>query len=318
MGKTWTIRGLAGTLILLCAARGALGQKTDKNQNQAAAIVNGEVIGMAELEAAVKQNGQTAAPQPEAVRKQQRQIILGGLIDATLMRQFLKQNAPQIDPKEINGKMSELAAGLQKQGQSLGEFCRDLNQTPEQLREKIAAIFQWNVYARQHVSDQQIEQYYRENKDLFDQVRVRLSEIMLRVPAQATEGERTLARDQLTALRAKLAANQIDFAEAAKKHSQGPTKDQGGDLEWWPHIKHMELLPDNLLETAFSMQPGQISEVIQTEFGYHLIKVTDRKVGKQSQFDQVKEDARQLCMEEMQRLLLNQLRQKAEIKILLP
>lgn len=317
-GRTWTLRGMAGAVVLLCAARGALAQKTDKADSKPAAIVNGETISMGELEVAVQKSGPPPMPQPEAVRNQQRQMVLHSLIDAVLIRQFLQKNAPPVDGRAVNAKMGELVAGLHRQGKSLAEFCRDLNQSEGQLRENVAAILQWNLYARQHVDERQVEQYYRENKDLFDHVKVRISEIMLRLPAQSTLGDKEKARKQLVDLRAELVANKIDFAEAAKKYSQGPTKDQGGDLEEWPHIRHLGMLPDNLLDTAFALQPGQISDVIETEYGFHLIKITDRKVGVQSEFAKVKDDARDLCLEEMKQVLLTQLRQQAEIKILLP
>jgi parvulin-like peptidyl-prolyl isomerase len=143
---------------------------------------------------------------------------------------------------------------------------------------------------------------------------------MIRVPAQAGEGERAQIRAQLTDLRNKILANQIDFAQAAKQYSHGITKDAGGDLDWFPHIrlKWMMLLPESVVETAFTLQPGQISEVFESDAGMHLIKVIDRKAGQPSDFAKIKDDVRQLCIEQMQQAVLEQLRKEARIVIHLP
>jgi peptidyl-prolyl cis-trans isomerase C len=303
-------------LALLCAAGGAVGQTGNKNDNKAAAIVNDEVITMAELDALLKKDGPMAVPLPEAVRKQNQQFALDALISEVLMRQFLKQNAPPVDPREVNARMSDLLVGLKRQNKTLAEFCREMNQSETQIKEGLAAWLQWNNYARQHINDQEVQKFYQENKDMFDKVLVRASEIMLRVPPQATDSEKAQARAQLTDLRNKILANQIDFAQAAKQYSHGITKEEGGDLDWFPHVKG--ILPASILQAAFSMQPGQISDVIESEAGMHLLKVTDRKPGEPSDFNKIKEEVRLVYMDEMKQALIAQLRKEARVQINLP
>jgi peptidyl-prolyl cis-trans isomerase C len=315
-GRKWTIRGAACTLVILCAAGGAVGQTDSKNGNKAVAVVNDEVITMAQLEAVLKKDGPMAVPMTEATRKQNQQIALDALINEVLMRQFLKQNAPPIDAREVNVQMGGLVAGLKRQGKSLAEFCRERNQTEEQIKADIAAQMQWILYGRQHLSDQDVERFYQENKDMFDKVLVRASEIMLRVPPQANDADKAQARTQLTDIRNKILANQLDFAQAAKQYSHGITKEEGGDLDWFPHIKG--ILPASILNAAFSMQPGQISDVIESEAGMHLLKVTDRKPGEPSDFSKIKEEVRLICIEEMQQIIIAQLRKEAKIQIHLP
>ena len=117
-------------------------------------------------------------------------------------------------------------------------------------------------------------------------------------------------------LREEIVNNKKDFALAAKEFSQGPTRDQGGDLDWFPHIKGV--LPEPLLHTAFSLPPGQISDVLESELGIHILKVVERKPGEPSDFTKIKEQVRQLCIEEMQQVVLQQLRQSAKIENYLP
>ena len=315
-GRKWTIRGAACTLTILCAAGGAVGQTDNKNGNKPAAVVNDEIITMAQVEAVLKKDGPMAVPMTEATRKQNQQIALDALINEVLMRQFLLKNAPPIDAREVNVQMSGLVAGLKRQGKSLAEFCRERNQTEEQIKADIAAQMQWILFGRQHISDQDVEKFYQENKDMFDKVLVRASEIMLRVPPQANDADKAQARAQLTEIRNKILANQLDFAQAAKQYSHGITKEKGGDLDWFPHIKG--ILPASILNAAFSMQPGQISDVIESEAGMHLIKVTDRKPGEPSDFNKIKEEVRLICIEEMQQNIIAQLRKEAKVQINLP
>ncbi|HTU93730.1 MAG TPA: peptidylprolyl isomerase [Gemmataceae bacterium] len=314
-GLKWTVGGLTGTLALLCAAGGALAQQA----SAPAATVNGEVITVGELETWIKKSGPMPVPLPEAQRKQQQQLVLNSLIEAMLLRQFLEKNAPPIDEKEINGRMADLVTQLRQQGRSMSDFCRELSQSEAQVRANVAATFRWYAYAEKHVTDQDLARCYQENKDLFDRVQVRVSEILQRVPTKADLSERELIRKHLQELREKLLANQITFEEAAKQYSQSETKDQGGDLDWIPHLRGgvYPLLPQHIVDLAFGMQPGQVSDVIDSEYGVYLIKVTQRDPGHPSEFDKVKQAVRDLSVEEMKMSILNQQRKSSDIKILL-
>jgi peptidyl-prolyl cis-trans isomerase C len=293
-----------------------VGQTANKNDKKVVAVVNDEAITMAQLEALLKKDGPTAMPVPEAVRKQNQQFALDALISEVLMRQFLKQNVPPVDPREVNARMADLVAGLKHQNKALAEFCREMNQSESQIKEGLTAWLQWNNYARQHVNDQEVEKFYQENKDMFDKVLVRASEIMLRVPPQANDADKAQARTHLTDIRNKILANQLDFAQAAKQYSHGITKEEGGDLDWFPHVKG--ILPESILRAAFSMQPGQVSDVIESEAGMHLLKVTDRKPGEPSDFSKIKEEVRLVYMDEMKQAIIAQLRKEARVQINLP
>ncbi len=314
--RKWTVRGTTGTLVLLCAAGGALGQAPGLAGSKPAASVNGEIITFAELDALLKQEGPMPVALPESVRKQQLQVALSALIDEVLLRQFLKQNTPAIEPKELDARMHDLVDSLRLQNKALADFCRERNQTPQQVKNSLAAALQWRLYASARINDQQVEKYYLENKDMFDKILVHAAEIMLHVPAQAGQNAREETKARLAQLREKIVKNEMDFALAAKQFSQGPTKDQGGDLDWFPHIKGV--LPEPLLQTAFTLPPGQISDVLDSELGVHLLKVIERKPGEPSDFNKIKEEVRQLCIEEMQQQELQQLRQAAKIEIYLP
>lgn len=315
-GQMWMVRGMAGALALLCLAGRVCAQKPETNGP--AAIVNGEVISKGELDAMIKKAGALPVQLPEAQRKQQQQMVLNALIETALLRQFLEKNAPPIDEREINTHMAGLAAQLKQQGRSLSDFCREMNRSEAQVRADIAAIHRWYAYAEKNLTEKDLVRCFQENKDLFDQVRVRVSELVIRVPTQAAPSERELARKQIMELREKIVSNQIAFEAAAKQFSHSESKEQGGDLNWLPHLRGGLLpLPDNVVDIAFRMQPGQVSNVIESEFGLYLIKVTQRDNGHPSEYNKVKQEVKDLCVEEMKMAILNRQRKAAEIRILL-
>jgi parvulin-like peptidyl-prolyl isomerase len=281
----------------------------------APAVVNGESISMADLEAALKQAGPTPMQLSEAQRRQYQIQALYFLIDQALMRQFLAKNAKPADPEEVNRKLVDMAGALKKQGKTWQDFCKDTNQTPAQIRAGITQHVQWYSYARDHINDAELEQYYKDYKDLFDRTTVRIGDIFLPLPSTATDGERAAARGKLGELKAQIADGKIDFATAAKAHSRGPTAEMGGDLGFVPRKWAVE---EAIARSAFGMTPGQVSDVIETEYGVHLIKVTERKAGTPSDFTKIKNDVREVMIEDMYFNILAQQRKSAKIDIHLP
>ena len=174
---------------------------------------------------------------------------------------------------------------------------------------------QWDDYAKSKISDADVEKYYKANKDFFDHVMVRASHILLRIPPNATEADKAKLKEQLNNLRAQIVANKMDFAEAAKKYSQCPTAPGGGDVGYFPR-KFM--VDESFAQAAFSTPVNGVSDVVQSGYGFHLIKVTERKPGDPSDFSKIKDAVREVCTEEWRMSLLEQLRQAGKIDITLP
>jgi len=130
-----------------------------------------------------------------------------------------------------------------------------------------------------------------------------------------SENEKAQARTQLTALRNDLLAKKIDFAEAAKKYSQCPSAAKGGDLDFFPR---KGVVDDEFARVAFGLQIGQVSEIVQTVFGLHLIMPTQRKEGKGSDYNKIKDEVRELCLQELWQAVMASQRKNAKIEINLP
>ncbi len=115
------------------------------------------------------------------------------------------------------------------------------------------------------------------------------------------------ARDVIAALDAG-----ADFAELARARSLGPTAEQGGDLDYFTR--------DNMIPgfaaAAFALEAGQYSpDPVQTEFGWHVIKIEDRRAEGAASFEEMREDLRDSTIRELLDELLRDLRGRAEIEL---
>lgn len=309
-------RLIMGLALGFTAALGA------QSTTQPAAVVNGVAITVEQLQAELQQQPPALPDNPEQARVRQMEA-LGMLIDRELMRQFLDKEIGSVPTEMMNKRLVEFEAALLRQERkiSLAEFCQDTNQTPEQVKACLAEQQRWNQFIARQLTDAYLEQYYRDHREVFDKVTLRASHIALRVPVGATEEEKERIKDRLVTLRAELMANpSLDFGELAKKHSQGLHAERGGDLGYFPRKWVFE---ESFAREAFALRSvGQISDVVETSFGYHLIKLTDRRAGERSDFQKVKEAVRAHCSQELRQAILDQQRKAAlsakALKIELP
>jgi peptidyl-prolyl cis-trans isomerase D len=141
--------------------------------------------------------------------------------------------------------------------------------------------------AKPQITQAEIQQYYNHNQQLYKvdpQVKVR--HILISVDPNGGPGADAAAKAKAQGILDQLRKdNGQDFAELAKKNSDDPgSKDQGGELGW---IKHGVTVPE-FDQTAFSQQPGQISGLVRTRFGYHIIQTEEKQDAHTKSLDEVK------------------------------
>jgi parvulin-like peptidyl-prolyl isomerase len=281
----------SGLVVAVCVARAA-GQAPSAKP---AAVVNGEAIPMTDLKAVIDQR-----PSPVPLTKEQEtgvhKMALDMLIEDVLMRQFLRKNMPPANQAEMNQKIGELQEVLKKQNKTVQQFLKEGGQTEEQLRTDISAQLQWKAYLKSKLPDAAVKKYYDDNKVFFDKVMVKASHILVRVKADAPQAEQQSAMAKIQAIRQEIMSNKLDFAAAATKYSDCPSKSKGGDIGLFPY-KFAVVEP--FAKTAFAMNIGDVSDVIKTDFGLHLIKVTDRTKGESSNFEAIKEFVRDVYAQDL-------------------
>jgi peptidyl-prolyl cis-trans isomerase C len=149
----------------------------------------------------------------------------------------------------------------------------------------IKQLIDKEVIQKLSLSDQQVRAYYDDNPNLFRRPeQVKASHILVQVPENADEAKRAEALATIQALKARI-DNGENFATLAMEHSDCPSKAKGGDLGFFGREQMVKPFSD----AAFALQPGQISDVVQTRFGYHLIRVTERQAEQTMAFNDVKE-----------------------------
>jgi parvulin-like peptidyl-prolyl isomerase len=278
-----------------------------------AAIVNGEPITLDDVDALLKRASPT--PLDAAHQRARRLDALEGLIDELLVRQFLRQHGPKIDAADVDQAFAALEAAQKAHARTMADYLKESGQTEAQARENIRALLQMAGYVKDNMTEAALRKYYDENKDFFDRTTVRVSQIVLRVGRLVPAQERRTAREKLEALRAQIAAGKIDFASAAKAHSHCPSAAQGGDLGFIARKWHVD---EPIARAAFALQIGELSGVVESEVGFHLLKVTERRAGPGSPFEMSVEEVRACYAEELRLTLPAKLRAQAKIEATLP
>ncbi|HTJ94631.1 MAG TPA: SurA N-terminal domain-containing protein [Pararobbsia sp.] len=159
-------------------------------------------------------------------------------------------------------------------------------QTPETAQIQYVVLNGDALAAATQPTDADAKQYYNDNvKSFTTDDQVRASHILITVPKNASDADRAKAKAKAEQLLAQVRAHPEQFADIAKQNSQDPgSADKGGDLGWFGHGMMVKPFED----AAFALKPNQISDLVQSDFGYHIIKVTDVKPAGTKSFDEVK------------------------------
>jgi peptidyl-prolyl cis-trans isomerase D len=137
------------------------------------------------------------------------------------------------------------------------------------------------------VSEEDVANYYADHKQEYYQApQVKASHILLRVAENAPEEEVNKAREEAQKVLEEVKKEGANFAELARQYSQDPSAAQnGGDLGFFTRDKMVPAFA----EAAFAMQPGQISDLVRTQFGFHIIKVEETKPEKTTTLDEARD-----------------------------
>jgi peptidyl-prolyl cis-trans isomerase C len=271
---------------------------------------------------------------PADKQAQAREEIVKFLVDNTLLDQYLEQQQKiVVDPKDVDAKIQELRTEIQKQGSTFEKMMEEFVLTEPEVRKQIAAQIRWDRFVTAQATEEALRKLFDSERILFDGTLVRARHILLASPtgdakAQASAKARLLeikaavqkaAGEKLAKLpaqtdskareEAKAKCLEETFGEFAAKESSCPSKVQGGNLGWFPFSSMVE----PFAKVAFSLKPYELSDVVVTQFGYHLIMVTEHRPGKEPKFDEVKGEVREIYLERLRESLCTRLRQNASI-----
>jgi len=287
------------------------------------ARVNGEEVKKADLERMIKTMEGRAGQQ---VPPDRRDEIYRGAIDQlvvyTLLRQESKTRGIKIDDHEIDQKMQELKGQFQTPDafeQALKQRGMTLDGLKADARTDLSVnkVMEGVVANVAGPTDAEAKDFYGKNPDKFKQdEQVRASHILVRVAPDADAKTKAQAKAEIDAVLKQLKGGG-DFAKLAQQHSQDGSAAQGGDLGYFPKG---QMVPE-FDKVAFATPVGQVSGIVTTQFGFHVIKVTDRKDARTVPFEeaqpQIKQYLEQQKKQQAADAFIEGLKKKSKIDILI-
>jgi len=302
---------LLSCLLVISFLRGALSAEKKHQNEEVLATVNGKKITQADLANRLETYGKADAETLNTIKQE----ILDQLITDMLLEEFMDKQGLVVAPEEIEREVDQVRGnitGNQKDsGQSLEKVLASIGSNMGEFKRSIKHSLALEKYFNNKLDDRTLEKYFDGNKNLFNGESVKVSHILIDTKSMKTQEEVSSALEQMKGIKREIDRGAA-FEEMAKKYSSCPSALNGGDLGF---IQRKGNLAKSFLDTAFSLRVGQISEPVQTEYGYHLIKVTEKKEGVNVKFGDVKQKARLAVLDEETLKLLSQLHKAAQIVI---
>lgn len=289
---------------------------------------NGETVTKAEFESTIRQiEGRVQRPVPPEQRDQVYRQVLDELIDMKLVAAEGKARNVTVTDAEVDTQVAQITKqfpnqadfekALTARGMTLDKLKAD---TKNQML--ISKTLEAEILPKVQVQQTELETFYKENPDRFKQPeRVRASHILFSFDSKITdpvlkEAEKKDLRATAAGVLKRAKAGE-DFAALAKQYSKDGSAQNGGDLNYFPRGQMVPAFE----QAAFTLKPGEISELVETPFGFHIIKVADHKTESLVPLAEVTPQLTDYLKQQKQRDLMKQfiasLRTKYKVEVLI-
>jgi peptidyl-prolyl cis-trans isomerase C len=329
----WSIRVGSGILsilitVALWAQNAPLVNKEKTVSDKAAAavaVVGGTRVFEQDLQMTIREmrrqfgDKESAQEGPEVLRRK--------ALDQFVAVELLYQEGIGLNLPDVDKQVEAMWAAAEKQAGSREKFEEQLSKdglTGDQARDNIKkniyvrAVISQKIQPLVTVSDAELEAAYQAHPDRYRHGElVGARHILIQVPKEATEEQKKQAREKIESLLKEAQAGK-DFSELAKNNSDCPSKTRGGDLGYFGKGR---MVP--AFETAaFALKEGEISAVVETQFGFHIIQVYGKKPPGVTPLEEVRRQVEgQVKNEKFQKTVndyVADLRKKAKVEILDP
>ena len=297
--KTWkliltTACALAGTFVLAQSQPAAPGAAAD-NPDEAVAKVNDKAITRRQLNDVMandlrmlEQRGTQLTPEQRLGYERQ---VLGKLVDQEVLIQAAsKTQVPDVD-KKVDDQIAQIKASF-PDPKMFEEQLKKVGRSAEQLRADVRQMVTVQAFVESEfagkvkIGDDQIKAFYDEHPDYFAKpAQIRASHILVTVPQDASDDVKKAKRAAIDKARERVTTGKEDFAKVAAEGSDCPSKQKGGDLEFFGKGQMVAEFD----KAAFALKPGDISDVVTTQFGYHVIKHTGEQAAEKRPLDAMKD-----------------------------
>jgi len=277
------------------------------------ATVNGEEIFRKELDRRLRVLKRMNQEVTRAVKID----VINQLAKKVLLKQFVEKQDIGVSGGEIQGELEKIQYFLKSNpndsDKSLEEILESQGSNIGELEDEIRRTLALSKYLDNRVDDEEKISYFESNINAFNGEKVKASHILIDTTKLKTAAELETAKQKIEEVKKEI-DNGADFAETAREYSTCPSAENGGDIGFF---QRKGSLVEEFAEAAFSMKVGEISEPVKTQFGYHIIKVTDKEEGKDVKYAEVEDMVDFVYMQIKTDALLRGLYEKAEIEITL-
>ncbi len=229
----------------------------------------------------------------DVIKRVMQQLVESRLLSQEARRENLKPDDTRVQATMV--QIEERAGGRE----GLDSALNNMGATYDQLRasvsetELVQTFVKTRIQPQVSVAAEDVSAFYDANPEMFarpDMVRAR--HILVRLKQNSTAADTKEARTRATAVHQRAVAGE-DFATLAREVSEGPNAADGGDMGFFAQ----DSMVPALANAAFALQIGEISDVVETQFGFHIVKVTEKRAASKMPFEEAKDPARQLLIE---------------------
>jgi peptidyl-prolyl cis-trans isomerase C len=303
-------------------------KKEEISSEPVAATVNGIEISRVEFDNALMAAqqqfasigaGEGSSPDTVNIEKE----VIERLINIELMLQDAKQRGVIVEDVTVDGRLVEFKNSFKTEKEFTDYLSKNKITTEivkeqftkqmilQQLQRELLQEMRKNIT----ITKEESRTFYDANLERFKYPQqVKASHILITVKEDADEAAKKQALSTIEALRKRAVAGE-DFGDLAKNNSQGPSSNQNGDLGFFGRGQ----MASSFEDAAFALKPGEISEVVKTKFGYHIINVTEAKAAGVMPFEDLEERISaylpQQQLDQAQRQYTKNLREKAEVEV---
>lgn len=287
------------------------------------ARVNGEKIERWEFDNAVKRmEARAGGPVPPDKRDEVLRGVLDQLVAYHLLAQESRSRKIPVPDTDVDARLAEIRKGFPtedafKQGIAAQGLTLEQLKAQAKTSLEVSKVIDAEVNSKVAVQDPEVKGFYDQNMERFKQGdSVRAAHILIGVPQGATPEQKTEAKTKAAAVLKTIKAGG-DFATLARSSSQDPGSAQnGGDLGFFPKGQ----MTPAFEETAFKLKPGTVSPLVETPFGFHIIKVLERRAPRTAPFTevsgQIKDFLTQGQREQKLEQFVEQVKAKGKVEIL--
>lgn len=293
--------------------------------DQIVAIVNDEIVTFSELKKVLNPiyaQYEKTYEGDELVEKmvKARNEVLEQLINNKLLMQEARKNGVKIDQKEVDERLSQIKARFPSEEdftKALGMDGMTVDNLKKNVEEQllIRGLVQQELAHKAMIAPREVEEYYKSHAgDFSEGETINVCNILIKHKKRA-ENEPDKAWDMISNIR-KEVKNGADFEVLAKRYSEGPNAAKGGDMGFFGRGTMMK----EIEEVAFNMKVGEVSEIIKTDTGYHILYLKARRSPRLVPIQDVSKDIEkelfQRKIEELKGDYVKEIRKKAFVKIM--